>query len=85
EFWEKAPKAYTVDAISAAPAMAKLSEKARKPKLAALTKMKRADLARVAQRQLKDWLPDVLITPPRSGVFAVTSTGRAAIAQADAA
>ena len=85
EFWEKAPKAYTVDAISAAPAMAKLSEKARKPKLAALTKMKRADLARVAQRQLEDWLPDVLITPPRSGVFAVTSTGRAAIAQADAA
>ncbi|MBL8550911.1 MAG: ParB N-terminal domain-containing protein [Hyphomonadaceae bacterium] len=85
EFWEKAPKAYTVDAISAAPAMAKLSEKARKPKLAALTKMKRADLARVAQRQLKDWLPDVLITPPRSGVFAVTSTGHAAIVQADAA
>ncbi|MBY0564738.1 MAG: ParB N-terminal domain-containing protein [Hyphomonadaceae bacterium] len=85
EFWEKAPKAYTVEAISGTPAMAKLSEKARKPKLAALTKMKRADLARVAQRQLKGWLPDVLITSPRSGAFAVTSKGQAAIAHADAA
>ncbi|MGD9979510.1 MAG: ParB/RepB/Spo0J family partition protein [Hyphomonadaceae bacterium] len=85
EFWEKAPKAYTVDAISAAPAMAKLSEKARKPKLAALTKMKRADLARVAQRQLKDWLPDILITPPRSGALVVTAEGQTALARADAA
>jgi len=85
EFWEKAPKAYTIDAISGTSAMAKLSEKARKPKLAALTKMKRADLARIAQRQLKDWLPDVLITPPRSGAFAVTPPGQAAIAHADAA
>jgi len=85
EFWEKAPKAYTIGVISGTSAMAKLSEKARKPKLAALTKMKRADLARVAQRQLKDWLPEVLITPPRSGAFAVTSKGQAAIAHADAA
>lgn len=85
EFWEKAPKAYTIEAISAVPAMAKLSEKARKPKLAALTKMKRADLARVAQRQLKDWLPDVLITPPRSDSFTVTPKGQAAVAHADAA
>ncbi len=85
EFWEKAPKAYTIEAISATPAMAKLSEKARKPKLAALTKMKRADLARVAQRQIKDWLPDVLITPPRSGAFTVTPSGQAAVAHTDAA
>ena len=85
EFWEKAPKAYTIEAISATPAMAKLSEKARKPKLAALTKMKRADLARVAQRQIKDWLPDVLITPSRSGAFTVTPSGQAAVAHTDAA
>src|SRR5262249_18356190 len=85
EFWEKAPKAYTIDVISSTPAMAKLSDKARKSKLAALTKMKRADLARVAHRQLKDWLPDALITPPRSGPLAVTSEGHAAIAHADAA
>lgn len=85
EFWEKAPKAYTLEALSTAPAMAKLSERARKPKLAAFTKMKRADLARVALRQLKDWLPDVLITPPRIGALAVTSAGRKALAEADAA
>ncbi|MBL8557570.1 MAG: ParB/RepB/Spo0J family partition protein [Hyphomonadaceae bacterium] len=85
EFWEKAPKAYTLEALSNAPAMAKLSERARKPKIAAFTKMKRADLARVALRQLKDWLPDVLITPPRSGALAVTSAGQEALAEADAA
>ncbi|MFN0024378.1 MAG: hypothetical protein ACKVS5_10825 [Parvularculaceae bacterium] len=85
DFWEKAPKAFTLEALSAAPTMASLSEKARKPKLAALTKMKRADLARVAMRQLKGWLPDVLITPPQRGALTVTSAGQAAIAQADAA
>jgi len=85
EFWEKAPKAYTLEALSTAPAMAKLSERARKPKIAAFTKMKRADLARVALRQLKDWLPDVLITPPRSGALVVTSAGKKALAEAEAA
>lgn len=85
EFWEKAPKAYTLEALSTAPAMAKLSERARKPKIAAFTKMKRADLARVALRQLKDWLPDVLITPPRIGALVVTSAGQKALAEADAA
>lgn len=85
EFWEKAPKAYTLEALSTAPAMAKLSERARKPKIAAFTKMKRADLARVALRQLRDWLPDVLITPPRSGGLVVTSAGQKALAEADAA
>jgi ParB family transcriptional regulator, chromosome partitioning protein len=84
EFWEKAPKAYTLEALSAAPAMAKLSERARKPKIAAFTKMKRTDLARVALRQLKDWLPDVLITPPSPGALVVTPAGRKA-AEADAA
>jgi hypothetical protein len=48
EFWEKAPKAFTLEALSTAPAMAKLTERARKPKIAAFAKMKRADLARVA-------------------------------------
>jgi ParB family chromosome partitioning protein len=85
EFWVKAPKAYTLEALSTAPAMAKLSERARKPKIAAFAKMKRADLARVALRQLKDWLPDVLITPPRPGALAVTSAGHKALAEADAA
>ncbi|GAM98941.1 putative plasmid stabilization protein [alpha proteobacterium U9-1i] len=84
-FWEKAPKAYTLEALSTAPAMAKLSERARKPKIAAFTKMKRTDLARVALRQLKDWLPDVLITPPRAGALVVTSAGQKALAEADAA
>lgn len=85
EFWEKAPKAFTLEALSAGPAMASLSEKARKPKLAALTKMKRTELARVAQRQLKNWLPDVLITPPRCGALAVRPAGQDALAQANAA
>lgn len=85
EFWEKAPKAFTLEALSAGPAMASLSEKARKPKLAALTKMKRTELARVAQRQLKNWLPDVLITPPRSDALTVTPAGQDALAQANAA
>ena len=85
EFWEKAPKAFTLEALGAAPAMAKLTERARKPKIAAFAKMKRADLARVAVRQLKDWLPDVLITPPRPGALVVTSAGQGALAEADAA
>ena len=85
EFWEKAPKAFTLEALSMAPAMAKLTERARKPKIAAFAKMKRADLARVAVRQLKDWLPDVLITPPRAGGLVVTSAGQDALADADAA
>jgi hypothetical protein len=65
--------------------MAKLTERARKPKIAAFAKMKRADLARVAVRQLKGWLPDVLITPPRPGELVVTSAGHKALAEADAA
>ena len=85
EFWENAPKAFTLEALSTAPAMAKLTERARKPKIAAFAKMKRADLARVAVRQLKDWLPDVLITPPRPGALVVTSAGQKALAEADAA
>jgi len=85
EFWEKAPKAFTLEALSTAPAMVKLTERTRKPKIAAFAKMKRADLARVAVRQLKDWLPDVLITPPRSGTLVVTSAGQEALAEADAA
>jgi|CXWL01.1.fsa_nt_gi ParB family chromosome partitioning protein len=85
EFWEKAPKAFTLEALSTAPAMAKLTERARKPKIAAFAKMKRADLARVAVRQLKGWLPDVLITPARPGALVVTSAGHKALAEADAA
>lgn len=85
EFWEKTPKAFTLEALSAGPTMASLSEKARKAKLAALTKMKRTELARVAQRQLKNWLPDVLITPPRSGALAITPAGQDALAQVNAA
>ena len=65
--------------------MVKLTERARKPKIAAFAKMKRADLARVAVRQLKDWLPDFLITPPRSGALVITSAGQEALAEADAA
>lgn len=85
EFWEKAPKTFTLEALSNAPAMAKLTERARKPKIAAFAKMKRADLARVAMRQLKDWLPDFLITPPRPGALVVTSAGQEALSEADAA
>lgn len=85
EFWEKAPKTFTLEALSNAPAIAKLTERARKPKIAAFAKMKRADLARVAMRQLKDWLPDILITPPRTGALVVTSAGQNALAEADAA
>jgi len=85
EFWEKAPKAFTLEALSTAPAMAKRTERARRPKIAAFAKMKRTDLARVAVRQLKDWLPDVLITPPRSGALVITSAGQEALAEADAA
>jgi hypothetical protein len=36
-------------------------------------------------RQLKDWLPDVLITPPRPGALIVTPAGHEAVAEADAA
>ena len=85
EFWEKAPKAFTLEALGAAPAMAKLSERARKPKIAAFAKMKRTELARIALRQLKEWLPDVLITPPRSGALVVTSAGQKALTEANAA
>jgi ParB family chromosome partitioning protein len=85
EFWKKAPKAFTLEALSAAPAMAKLTERARKPKIAAFAKMKRADLARVAVRQLEDWLPDVLITPPRAGALVVTSAGHEALAETESA
>jgi len=83
EFWEKAPKAFTLEALGAAPAIAKLTERARKPKITAYAKMKRADLARVAARQLKNWLPKVLSTPPRS-VLVVTSAKHQALGETDA-
>lgn len=85
EFWEKAPKAFILDAIETAPALAQLSDATRKAKMKALAKMKRGELARVAHRQLEGWLPDCLITPPHQGAFAVTETGEAALDQANAA
>jgi ParB family transcriptional regulator, chromosome partitioning protein len=85
EFWEQAPKAYTIEALGASSATVPLSDAARRAKHAALAKMKRADLARVAQRDLEHWLPEALITPPRRGAFVVTPAGEAELEPAEAA
>ena len=62
-FWERAPKAFILDALAGAPPIADLSEASRKVRLAALAKLKKIELAHVAAKSLSGWLPDVLITP----------------------
>jgi ParB family transcriptional regulator, chromosome partitioning protein len=86
DFWTAAPKALAITAIETAPALQALDEKERGGMLAALTKMKKVDLARSAAQTLKGagWLPDLLITPSRAGAFAVTQDGESALS-ADAA
>ncbi len=85
EFWERTPKGYTIAALESAPALAKLSEAKRRAKLLAFAKMKKAELARNAARLLgPSWLPDILITPPAAGAFALTAAGRSALNHQDA-
>lgn len=84
-FWEQAPKAFTLNALSKAAGMEALSDDGRRAKCAALARMKRADLARIAERDLKSWLPEALVTPPRRGGFVVTPAGEDALGQAEAA
>ncbi len=87
EFWAAAPKALAVTALESAPAITSLGEQERNGMTAAFQKMKKAELARTAAQTLKGagWLPDLLITPPREGAFAVTAEGKRALAKARAA
>lgn len=87
DFWSAAPKALAIAALESAPAIASLGEQERSGMTAAFQKMKKAELARTAAQTLKGagWLPDLLITPPREGAFAVTAEGKRALAKAHAA
>jgi ParB family transcriptional regulator, chromosome partitioning protein len=87
EFWTAAPKALAITALESAPAIVSLGEQERSGMVAAFQKMKKAELARTAAQTLKGagWLPDLLITPPREGAFAVTAEGKRALAKAHAA
>lgn len=79
-FWAKAPKSYTLAALDAAPSITMLTAKKRAKLRAEFVKMKRPALAAEAAKRLQDagWLPELLITPARSGAFAVTPDGEAA-------
>jgi ParB family transcriptional regulator, chromosome partitioning protein len=83
EFWQAAPKALAIAALETAPSVASLGEEERRGMIAALGKMKKSELARTAAQALKDtgWLPEILITPPRQGAFAVTPEGQKALAE----
>lgn len=87
DFWAAAPKALAIAALETAPSVASLGEDERRGMIAAFGKMKKGDLARTAAQALKDtgWLPEILITPPREGAFAVTAEGETALAGAEAA
>ncbi len=87
DFWSAAPKALAIGALETAPAIASLGEQERSGMIAAFQKMKKGELARTAAQTLKGagWLPDLLITPPREGAFAVTAEGERALAEAQAA
>ncbi|MGD9968769.1 MAG: ParB/RepB/Spo0J family partition protein [Hyphomonadaceae bacterium] len=87
DFWSAAPKALAIGALETAPVIASLGELERSGMIAAFQKMKKAELARTAAQTLKGagWLPDLLITPPREGAFAVTADGKRALAEAQAA
>jgi len=87
DFWAAAPKALAVAALESAPAIAALGERERSGMTAAFQKMKKAELARTAAQTLKGagWLPDLLITPPCEGAFAVTAEGKRALTKAHAA
>lgn len=85
DFWQAAPRALAIAALETAPSVASLSEEERRGMIAAFGKLKKAELARTAAQALKDigWLPDLLITPPREGAFAVTAEGEKALAEGD--
>lgn len=87
DFWSAAPKALAIGALETAPAIVSLGEQERSGMIAAFQKMKKAELARTAAQTLKGagWLPDLLITPPREGAFAITADGNRALAEAHAA
>ncbi len=87
DFWAAAPKALAIAALETAPSVASLGEDERRGMITAFAKMKKGELARTAAQALKDtgWLPEVLITPPREGAFAVTLEGEKALAGAEAA
>jgi len=87
DFWSAAPKALAVGALETAPAIASLGEQERSGMITPFQKMKKAELARTAAQTLKGagWLPDLLITPPREGAFAVTADGKRALAETQAA
>jgi ParB family transcriptional regulator, chromosome partitioning protein len=87
DFWLSAPKAFALAALEAAPAIASLSEKERVGMISAFQKMKKAELARTATQTLKGagWLPELLITPSREGVFSVTAAGKRALTATQAA
>lgn len=86
-FWTQVPKAVTLAALASAPKLIEMSEKDRDAMLAAFAKMKKAELASAAAEALKDadWLPDILVTPPHAGAFAVTEAGEAVLNGAAAA
>ncbi|GAM97377.1 putative plasmid stabilization protein [alpha proteobacterium U9-1i] len=86
-FWTQVPKAVTLAALATASKLADMSEKDRDAMLMAFGKMKKAELASAAAEALKDsdWLPDLLITPPRAGAFVVTAESKAALNGAAAA
>lgn len=85
DFWQRAPKAFILDALAGAAPIADLSEASRKVRLAALAKLTKTELAQMAAKALPGWLPDVLITPARPGSLTVTPDGEAALTQAHAA
>lgn len=88
-FWLQAPKAFALEALAGAPKIARMGVKDREALLAQYAKKKKSELAQIACVELHgaNWLPDILITPPRAGAFAVTAAGEAALAAdtADAA
>ncbi|MFZ2031626.1 MAG: ParB N-terminal domain-containing protein [Vitreimonas sp.] len=85
DFWAAAPKSMAMVALETAPSVTALGEEERRGRLAALGKMKKADLARTAALALKDtgWLPDLLVTPTLEGAFAVTAEGERALAESN--
>jgi ParB family chromosome partitioning protein len=85
DFWQAAPKALAIAALETALSVVNLGEQERRGMIAAFGKMKKGELARTAAQALKDtgWLPEILITPPRQGAFAVTPEGEKALAEGD--
>lgn len=80
-FWLQAPKSLALEVLAESTKLARMGVKKRSAQLAAYSKMKKAELARIAGAELRKsgWLPEVLITPAREGAFAITASGEAAL------